>query len=60
MVPTGHIFGAFPMSVAAYELLDHETNDHAREQAAQQKICIACGALQSADGTLPCGHDNDL
>ncbi|WP_244807960.1 hypothetical protein [Caballeronia zhejiangensis] len=24
------------------------------------KICIGCGAKQRADGSLPCGHDNDL
>jgi len=27
---------------------------------AAPKICIGCGARQLADGSLPCGHDNDL
>jgi hypothetical protein len=30
------------------------------DAAQPSKICIGCGARQSADGSLPCGHDNDL
>ncbi|MDR5800662.1 hypothetical protein [Caballeronia sp. LZ001] len=25
-----------------------------------RNICLSCGAKQSDDGTLPCGHDNGL
>ncbi|MDR5776605.1 MULTISPECIES: hypothetical protein [unclassified Caballeronia] len=25
-----------------------------------RKICLSCGAKQKDDGTLPCGHDNDV
>ncbi|BCQ23130.1 hypothetical protein NK8_12550 [Caballeronia sp. NK8] len=30
------------------------------DSAQPTKICIGCGARQAADGSLPCGHDNDL
>ncbi|MDR5776508.1 MULTISPECIES: hypothetical protein [unclassified Caballeronia] len=30
------------------------------EASKSQKICLSCGAEQNDDGSLPCGHDNDL
>ncbi|MDR5761932.1 hypothetical protein [Caballeronia sp. LZ035] len=36
-----------------------QATDADRERVAR-KICIACGAKQAPDGTLPCGHDHDL
>ncbi|BAO88945.1 hypothetical protein [Caballeronia cordobensis] len=32
----------------------------AKAEAKEAKVCIACGAKQRTDGSLPCGHDNDL
>jgi len=36
------------------------TPDHSPSTKATPKICIGCGAKQRTDGSLPCGHDNDL
>ncbi|GJH14998.1 hypothetical protein CBA19CS22_00670 [Caballeronia novacaledonica] len=36
------------------------TTDQSNAAKATLKICIGCGARQLPDGSLPCGHDNDL
>ncbi|WP_244828455.1 hypothetical protein [Caballeronia sp. TF1N1] len=54
---------AFPDFITTGRMFDGPlTAEWQERDRAQQpkKICIACGAKQNADGSLPCGHDNDL
>lgn len=60
--PKDHSFGSFidmlstgrffigPMTASTQrDALSDKSNDRA-------KVCLSCGARQSLDGTLPCGH----
>ncbi|WP_250500574.1 hypothetical protein [Caballeronia sp. GAWG1-5s-s] len=45
-----------PNNIAAFDLLDREITEQA-DANVEPKTCIGCGAKQSPDGSLPCGHD---
>lgn len=61
---SGHEVAPFPNSVTG--LLDEGIassvlpDDNRRPICCHpfRKICIACGARQQIDGSLPCGHDD--
>ncbi|CAL8476432.1 hypothetical protein [Caballeronia sp. S22] len=54
---------AFPNLITTGRFFDGPLTAEYQERkvaAEEPKVCIGCGAPQRSDGSLPCGHDNDL
>ncbi len=50
-------FAAFPDMITTGRFFDGPLTAEHQEQAVElAKVCISCGAHQSIDGDLPCGH----
>jgi hypothetical protein len=53
------MFAAFPNLVTTGRFFDGPLTAEHQEQAEAAdtaKVCLSCGAKQSNDGVLPCGH----
>jgi hypothetical protein len=50
-------FAAFPDMITTGRFFDGPlTAEHQVQIVEAAKVCISCGAHQSIDGDLPCGH----